>query len=96
MERLHGWQQQEPLRFQRLGFKIHKKGAREALQVKKFFSYSGADELTRHVLRTNAQMWLDEPLRFWSRPQQNTLPGSFVSTTASLVTFYVNAKYDDA
>lgn len=96
MDGLHEWQQRDPSRFRRLGFRIHKKGAREASRVERFFSYAGVDEATKHVLRTYAQPWLEKPLTFWSRPQQGATMGSFMWSPAQLVSFYVNAKYDDA
>jgi len=96
MESLHQWQQVDPLRFRRLGFKIQRSGARDAARVSKFFEYAGADESTKCLLSTNAERWTEEPHSFWLRPEPSTTFARSASPAARLVAFYINTKYDDA
>lgn len=96
MESLHVWQKADPVRFQRIGYRIHKRGTREASRVNKFFSYEGPDDATLQLLSAHEPLWMAQPLSFWTRPEPNRAISRLASSTTRLVGLYINAKRDDA
>ncbi|KAK5691319.1 hypothetical protein LTR17_025685 [Elasticomyces elasticus] len=93
LETLRNLPQTEPDRFERLRYKIQKRGYPEESRVKNFFSYDGPDAFTRKPLEGCADSWAQCPQSFW---QGSTPTMQDDVSPVRLVELYINAQCNDA